>query len=229
MFGTLYVISVPIGNISDISLRAKQYLEKLKFFACEDTRDFTRLLRDLDIPHIPMTKNLFSCFEHNEKKQISKMIEWLKRGEDVGIVSSRGTPLISDPGYLLTRAAMDEGIRVVPLPGASSVMAALVASGLPADKFVFLGFPPRKKGEQRRFFEKFSDLDVTMVFFESPYRLYKTLKNNESLFGGAYVVVCRELTKPYEEILRGKYEHISEIIKNRKILGEVTVVISRKR
>lgn len=226
MSGTLYVISTPLGNIRDISFRAKEYLEKLKFFACEDTRDFTRLLRDLDIP---LNKNLFSCFEHNEKKQISKVIELLKRGEDVGIVSSRGTPLISDPGYLLTRAAMDEGMRVVPLPGASSVMAALVASGLPADKFVFLGFPPRKKGEQMRFFEKFSDLDVTIVFFESPYRLYKTLKNNESLFGGAYVVVCRELTKPYEEILRGRYLEILSELKDKKILGEVTALISKKR
>lgn len=226
MFGTLYVISVPIGNISDISLRAKDYLEKLKFFACEDTRDFTRLLRDLDIP---LNKNLFSCFEHNEKKQISKVIELLKRGEDVGIVSSRGTPLISDPGYLLTRAAMDEGICVVPLPGASSVMTALVASGLPADKFVFLGFPPKKKGEQKRFFEKFSDLDVTIVFFESPYRVIKTLENIEPIFQNAHLVICRELTKKHEETLRGKYEDVLLSLKRREILGEVTALISKKR
>ncbi len=226
MPGTLYLISIPIGNILDVSLRAKHHLEKLNVFACEDTRDFSRLLRELDIP---LNKTLVPLFEHNERAQISKLIELLKSGEDVGIVSARGTPLISDPGYLMTRAAIDEGIHVVPLPGATSVMAALVASGLPTDKFVSLGFPPRKKGEQRRFFEKFSDLDLTIVFFESPYRVIKTLKNIEPIFQNAHLAICRELTKPHEEILRGKYLAMITELKDKKILGEVTIIISQKR
>lgn len=226
MPGTLYLISTPIGNTLDISSRAKEYLTKLKFFACEDTRDFTRLLRELDIPS---DKNLFSCFEYNERKQVSKIIDLLKGGEDVALVSSRGTPLISDPGYILTRTAIDEQIRVVPLPGATSVMAALTASGLPADKFIFLGFPPRRSGEQRRFFEKFSDLDLTIIFFESSYRCYRTLKNIEPLFQDAHLVICRELTKPYEEILRGKYQQVLSDMGDKRLLGELTLLLSKKR
>lgn len=225
MAATLYIISTPIGNSSDITLRAKEYLEKLKFFACEDTRDFTRLLRELDIP---LNKTLFSCFEHNEKKQISRIIELLKRGEDVALVSSRGTPLISDPGYILTRTATNEQIRVVSIPGATSVMTALVASGLPTDKFVFLGFPPRRPGEQRRFFEKFSDLDLTIIFFESSHRFYKTLKNIEPLFHDAYLAICRELTKPYEEILRGKYQDVLTSVSGKRLFGELTLLLSKK-
>lgn len=223
--GTLFMIGIPIGNANDITLRVKVLLEELTVLACEDTRETSHLLKELGVSS---RKEFISIFEHGERFKVPKLIQRLKAGEDIGCVVSRGMPVISDPGYLFLREAIRENIPIKVIPGVSAVTTALVASGLPPDKFLFLGFPPRKDQKQRNFFEKYKDLDVTLIFFESPRRLFKTLKNLEIFFSFWNLAICRELTKPYEEVIRGKYSEVSKELEDKEILGEITVVLSLK-
>ncbi|MBI3016884.1 MAG: hypothetical protein HYY62_02665 [Deltaproteobacteria bacterium] len=150
--GTLYVIGLPIGNVKDLTLRSREILEKIKLFACEDTREFRRLLKELSIPQ---DQELISFFEHTERIKTPELIQRLNQGEDLGLVVSRGMPLISDPGYVLVREALRENIPLQVIPGVNAVTTALAISGLPCDKFLFLGFPPRKPGKQLHFFEPY--------------------------------------------------------------------------
>lgn len=223
--GTLYVIGLPIGNVKDLTLRVKDILEQLKLFACEDTREFRRFLKELSLPE---DQELISFFEHTERIKTSELIQRLKQGEDLGLVVSRGMPLISDPGYVLVREALREHIPLRVIPGVNAVTTALAVSGLPCDKFLFLGFPPRKSGKQLHFFESYSSLDLTLVFYESPRRLLKTLQNLEPLFRDWNIAICRELTKHHEEVIRGKYTEILRGLDEKEILGEITVAISPK-
>ncbi len=220
--GNLYLISSPIGNPKDISVRAKECLEQLTVLACEDTRVIGRFLKTWGIGE---QKKLISYYEHNERKQVPYILNFLKSGEDVGLVVCAGTPLISDPGYVLVREAIAEGISVKMIPGPCACISALLISGLPPDKFLFLGFPPRKEGEQRRFFEKFLGLGITLIFYESPRRLYKTLFRLQVLLKNHKIVICRELTKTYEEVIRGQVGDILLKLKDQKIRGEITVVL----
>ena len=226
MGGKLYIIAAPIGNPKDITDRAKEMLGQLTFLACEDTRTAKRQLQTWQIPceH----KRFISLFEHNERQRVSLLLDVLRQGQDVGLLVSRGTPMISDPGYILTREAIEAGMEIKALPGPSACISALLVSGLPSDKFLFLGFPPRKEGQQRRFFEKYKDLDLTLIFYESPRRVLKTLTRLEPVFSNWNMAVCRELNKPYEEIIRGRLSDVLNHIKDKKILGEITVVLAKK-
>src|SRR3989338_4995756 len=223
--GTLYVVGLSIGNVKDLTQRSKEVLEKVKVFACEDTREFRRLTKELSLSCDP---ELISFFERTERIKTPQIIQRLKQGEDIGLVVSRVMPLISDPGYVLVRQALRENIPLQVIPGVNAVTTALVFSGLPCDKFLFLGFPPRKPGKQLHFFETYCSLDVTLVFYESPRRLVKTLQNLEPLFGKWQLAICRELTKPYEEVIRGTYTEILKTLNEKEVLGEITVVLSPK-
>ncbi|MBI4041748.1 MAG: 16S rRNA (cytidine(1402)-2'-O)-methyltransferase [Deltaproteobacteria bacterium] len=222
--GTLYIISTPIGDKEDISIHAIEILKQLKVLACEDTRDSQRLLKDLGIAIDG--KRFISYYDEIERQKHPVLIDHLKQGMDLGLLSSRGTPLISDPGYVLIRKAIEEKIPLKVLPGPSAFMVALIYSGLAPDKFIFLGFPPRKKNKQYVFFEKFSKLGVTLIFYESPRRLKKTFENIFPLFSGWQICLGRELTKTHQEIVRGTLEEVMKNYDVDGILGEITIVLS---
>ena len=218
--GTLYIVATPIGNPDDISQRALEILKEVDLIASEDTRVAAKFLKghEIDTP-------LVSFFEHNEARRVDRLLKRLKGGDSVAVVSDAGTPLISDPGYRLVKAAQERGIPVVPVPGPSAVMAALSASGLPTDRFLFMGFLSRKAGKRRKELESYADFPHTLVIFESPHRILGTLRDLEEVFGDRTVVLCRELTKPYEEILRGTPEELLERLGDRKVKGEITLIV----
>ena len=196
MNGVLFVVATPIGNLEDVSQRALATLAAADIIACEDTRHSRRLLDacGIDRPLLPL-------HQHNERSAAQALLQRLQEGANVALVSDAGTPLVSDPGALLTRLAHEAGIRVCPIPGASSVIAALSASGLPADCFQFAGFIPAKAGERQRFFAKFVGATQTTVFFETPHRIAESLAAMAEAFDGARrLVVARELTKQFEQI-----------------------------
>ena len=196
MSGVLFVVATPIGNLEDVSRRALAVLAAADIIACEDTRHSRRLLDayDIDRPLLPL-------HQHNERGAAQALLQRLQEGANVALVSDAGTPLVSDPGALLTRLAHEAGILVCPVPGASSVMAALSASGLPADRFQFAGFIPAKAGERQRFFAEFAAAAQTTIFFETPHRIAESLAAMAEIFDGARrLVVARELTKQFEQI-----------------------------
>ncbi|UJF24686.1 16S rRNA (cytidine(1402)-2'-O)-methyltransferase [Suttonella sp. R2A3] len=198
MSGTLYIVATPIGHLQDFSARALDILHQVDVIACEDTRHSRRLLESYGID-----QPLLALHQHNEHSAASGLLNRLKEGGDVALISDAGTPLISDPGQWLTQAALAEGVRVSPIPGASSVMAALSVSGLPADQFVFAGFVPSKKGERERFIADFAASSLTTVMFETPHRIAATLAElAKQLNGQRELVIARELTKQFEQIVR---------------------------
>lgn len=207
---TLYLVATPIGNIEDITIRAKRILSEVNVIACEDTRKTGQLLQRLGVPY----KETVSYFEENEERRIPEIIKLLVSGNDVALVSNAGTPTISDPGYKLVRECKKTGIEVIAIPGASALLTALVSSGLPTDKFLFLGFLPLKDNKRQKIWEmikraKENEVSPTIIIYESPYRVEKTLKELSGNFGDIEVVLTRELTKIYEEIKRDK---ISELL-----------------
>lgn len=213
--GTLYIVATPIGNLEDISLRALKTLFNVDLIACEDTRRTGLLLERLvtEFAENPADKRkpqLLSYYEQNELQRIPEIITLLKAGKTVALVSDAGTPLISDPGFKLVREASQEGIKVVSLPGASSILTALTTSGLPTDKFTFVGYPPHKSGHRQTFYEHIkasqSVLKTTVILFEAPHKLRKTLEEMQAVFGDVEIVITRELTKIHEEI---RHEKIS--------------------
>ena len=222
--GVLYVVATPIGNMGDFTARAVNVLGKVSLVAAEDTREARRIFT-----RYGLQTSLTSFFEHNEVRKLPEILQYLEQGKNVALISDAGTPLISDPGYRLVRAAQERGIPVVPVPGPSAVMAALSVAGLPTDRFLFVGFLPRKAGKRRKELERLSEVPYTLVLFESPHRLVKTLQDLGNTFGDRTVVLCRELTKAYEEILRGTPEELLETLEDRKIRGEITLVIAGKK
>jgi 16S rRNA (cytidine1402-2'-O)-methyltransferase len=216
----LYIIATPIGNLEDISLRALRLLGQVKLIAAEDTRTTRNLLKAYNIK-----ASLTSYHEHNKQEKLGYILTRLKE-DDVALVSDAGMPGLSDTGYELITAAIKEGIPVVPVPGASAVLAGVVVSGLPTDQFIYLGFLPRKNQERRRFLQAIEDEPRTIVFFESPHRLLRTLKDVYDVLGDRRLAVCRELTKIYEEIFRGK---VSQAIEHFAVpRGEFTLILSGK-
>lgn len=213
----LYVVGTPIGNLEDISLRALRVLREVSLIAAEDTRKTRKLLEKFGIK-----ARLTSYHEHNKLTKLPGLIERL-RNEDIALVSEAGMPGLSDPGFELVQEAIKEGIRVVPVPGPSAVITALVVSGLPTHNFVYLGFLPRKKGERRRLLESLGGETRTMVAFEAPHRLRSTLNDLMELFGARRLAVCRELTKLHEEVFRGTAEEALEHFQSPR--GEFTLVI----
>jgi 16S rRNA (cytidine1402-2'-O)-methyltransferase len=215
----LYILSTPIGNMGDISLRAVETLKESDFIIAEDTRRIGMLLKRFDIPK----KRIISYNDHNKKRRIPGIIEMLKSGNDAALVSDAGTPGISDPGYSLIAAAITEGIEICPIPGANAALCALVASGLATDSFVFLGFLPKTEGKKRKILEEIRESKRTHIFYESPYRIEKTLKLMAEVMPDAYVCAAREMTKRFEEFIRGKPQ---EALKRVKSKGEFTIVVN---
>jgi len=217
--GTLYLVATPIGNLEDITARALRVLREASLIAAEDTRHTRQLLARFDI-HTPLT----SYFEHNKLAKLDEVLSALAAG-DVALVSDAGTPGLSDPGYELVRAALDAGHAVVPIPGPSALLGALVASGLPTDAFVYLGFLPRKDSDRQRLLASVAREPRTLVAFEAPHRLLDALRDIESTLGDRPVAVARELTKLHEEIFRGRAGAAWAHFAQKEILGEITIVI----
>ena len=221
--GTLYIISTPIGNREDITLRALRLLREVDLIAAEDTRHTGLLLK-----HFGIETSLISYFEGNELKKRDLILSRLKQGDSVGLVSDAGTPGISDPGFRLIRLAVENRIPVVPIPGPSAVITALSVSGLPTDAFFFKGFLPHKSKKRRELLENLEDVRETIIFYESPHRIAETLKDILDILGDREIVLARELTKLYEEVLRGKVSEIQNQVAGRRIKGEITLILSGK-
>lgn len=222
MSGRLTIIATPIGNLADLTDRARQALERATLVACEDTRHTGRLLA-----HLGLDKKLLSLHEHNERARLEPLLDRLCSGEDVALVSDAGTPLLSDPGFVLVRAAVEREIRVEAMPGPSAVLAALVLSALPPYPFTFAGFPPPKSGKRRTFFRRFAGLGHTLVLFESPHRLLASLDDAAAVFGADRpAAVSRELTKLHEETERGTLGELAERLGKKKPRGEYVIVIA---
>ena len=218
MPGTLFVVATPIGNLEDITTRALRVLRQVRLIAAEDTRRTARLLARYAI-NTPTT----SFHQHNESRKLTALVERLQRGEDVALVSDAGTPTISDPGQHLVRAAISAGIRVEPIPGPSALLAALAGSGLGGSTFTFLGFPPTRSQDRRKWFEQLRTAGPIVVFFEAPHRLRATLQHVQDAFGDCQVAVAREVTKVHEEFVRGPISLILEHFL--KPIGEFTIVM----
>ncbi|HUD43979.1 MAG TPA: 16S rRNA (cytidine(1402)-2'-O)-methyltransferase [Patescibacteria group bacterium] len=229
--GILYIVPTPIGNLQDITLRALEILSNVSFIACEDTRKTGQLLKLLKEKSGLQTKSdlqLQSYYDQIEAQRTPAFINVLKNDFDMALVSDAGTPLISDPGFKLVRACAEAGITVVSLPGASSVNVALTASGLPSDKFFFLGYPPQKPGHRKAFFQKIKEsaelISTTFILFEAPHKLHKTLDDMEEILGNIEIVFCRELTKMHEEIWRGNIAAAKERFKKHAPKGEFVLL-----
>jgi 16S rRNA (cytidine1402-2'-O)-methyltransferase len=218
--GTLYVVATPIGNLEDVTLRALRALKEVALVACEDTRRTRGLLSHFGI-HVPVT----SYFEHNKLAKGPAILKTLREGKSVALVTDAGTPGISDPGFLLVREAREANIPVVPVPGPSAVVAALSAAGIPADSFVFGGFLPVKPGKRIHRLEALRDLEMTLVCYESPHRILAALEAIGHVFGQVEIVVARELTKQFEEIVRGTPAALRERFAAGTVRGEFTLVI----
>jgi 16S rRNA (cytidine1402-2'-O)-methyltransferase len=219
--GRLLVVATPIGNLDDLSPRARRAFEEAALVACEDTRRTGLLLARLGIK-----RPLVSLHEHNERQRLPRLLAALEGGETVALASDAGTPLVSDPGYLLVREAVARGLRVEPIPGPSALLAALVVSGLPPHPFTFCGFPPPKGGRRRSFYERFAALGHTLVVYESPHRLAASLADALAVLGDRPAAVARELTKLHEEVLRGSLsELLAEVEARPSLKGEFVLVI----
>jgi 16S rRNA (cytidine1402-2'-O)-methyltransferase len=219
--GTLYLVATPIGNLEDITLRALRVLRECDAVAAEDTRHSGQLLK-----HFGISKPLLSYFQFNEAKRSEEIIDRLKRGEKIALVTDAGSPGISDPGERVVRAAIAAGLRVEPVPGACALVAALTASGLPTQEFHFVGFLPHKSGQRRNQLESLKTVLGVLIFYESPYRIEKILGELNEVFPERDVVLGREITKKFEEFLRGKPAALLEIAAKRSLKGEFVVLVA---
>ena len=221
--GILYIVSTPIGNLEDITLRALRTLKEVDLIAAEDTRHTGLLLK-----HFGIRTSLTSYFEGNELRKRELILFRLKQGDHVALVSDAGTPGISDPGFRLIQLAIEKQIPVIPVPGPSAVITALSVAGLPTDAFLFIGFLPHKSKKRRDLLKELEEVRETLVCYESPHRLSETLQDLFDILGDREIALTRELTKVYEEILRGKVTEIQNQVSGRKWKGEITLVISGK-
>ena len=223
MTGTLYIVATPIGNLEDITFRAVRTLREVDLIACEDTRQTRKLL-----DHYGIAKPAVSYHDHNEQARSDQLLDEIAFGKNVALVSDAGTPLIADPGYRLVRKARERGIAVVPIPGPSAVLAALSASGLPSDGFLFRGFLPQKTTQRRNALEQDKLCDATLVFYETPHRIVEALADIEAVLGARPLVIARELTKLHEEFLSGTAAELRREFESRpSIKGEFTLMIGK--
>jgi len=221
MAGKLVVVATPIGNLDDLSPRARAAFADADLVACEDTRHTGRLLA-----HLGIKKPLVSLHEHNERQRLPRLLNDLREGRIIALASDAGTPLLSDPGFLLVREAATEGIRIEAIPGPAAPIAALVVSGLPPYPFTFAGFPPPKSGKRRSFYRGWADLGHTLIVFESPHRLLASLEDALAELGDRPAAIARELTKLHEEVLRGSLSTLLAELQGRPALkGEFVLVI----
>ncbi|MCP4369862.1 MAG: 16S rRNA (cytidine(1402)-2'-O)-methyltransferase [Deltaproteobacteria bacterium] len=220
--GKLYIVATPIGNKDDITLRAVKVLGEVDLIAAEDTRKTGRLLA-----YHKIKNHLISCHEHNEIRRVPVLINKLKKGLSIALVSDAGTPSVSDPGYRLINEAIAENIRIIPVPGVSATTAALSASGLATDSFIFIGFPVKKKEKRRKLLEKLANENKTIIFYESPRRILSFLDEIIETMGDRHAVLAREMTKRYEEFIRGLLSEIKNNLKKRSsIKGEFTLLVT---
>jgi 16S rRNA (cytidine1402-2'-O)-methyltransferase len=219
--GCLYLVATPIGNLEDITLRALRVLKEADLIACEDTRETMKLLAHFDIQ-----KRLVSYHEHNEITRAAEIVIDLEQGAKVALVSDAGTPVVSDPGHHLVSLCLRHGIRVVPVPGASAFVAALAASGMPIEEFAFIGFLPSKPTERRKSLRELAGEQRTLVLYEAPHRLLDTLEDALEILGNRAAVVAREVTKLYEEFMRGRIEALLENLRRKSPRGEITLLIA---
>ncbi len=222
--GRLFIVATPIGNLEDISLRALKVLEDVFVIACEDTRQTIKILNKYNIK-----KRLLSYFQPKEQKRIPQIIDYLKQGKDVALVSDAGTPGIADPGFPLIREALAESIEIIPIPGPSALTTALSASGLPTDKFLFLGFPSPKKGASRKSMELVKEESATLIFYLPSRKLPAFLKIIQEILGERKVVIARELTKIHEEFYRGNPKELLKILEKKPLRGELTLLVEGRR
>ncbi len=226
--GILYIVATPIGNLQDITLRAIEILKKVDYIASEDTRRTGSLLKSLNVEKKHF---LISYYDQNELMRIPSILAVLKEGQDVALVSDAGTPTISDPGFKLVRACAEAGIRVESIPGASSVISALASSGLPTDKFVFLGYLPHKPGKREKMLKDIEAttqiIKSTVILFEAPHKIIRTLEEMLAVFGDIQVVLARELTKMHEEILRDTISNLLYHFEKRNPKGEFVLLFNR--
>lgn len=225
MSGTLYVVATPIGNLDDITVRAARILKEVDVIACEDTRQTRKLL-----DHLGISRPLVSYHDYNERERADQLLTELDAGRSVAVVSDAGTPLIADPGYRLVHQARERGIPVSPIPGPSALAAALSASGLPTDAFVFGGFLPAKSGQRKKELEKWKQTQATLLFYETPHRVLEALEDIATVLGDRTVVLGREITKIHEEFLRGTAAELNvELGKRPSVKGEFVVMIDRQQ
>jgi 16S rRNA (cytidine1402-2'-O)-methyltransferase len=217
--GILYLVATPIGNLEDITYRAVKVLSSVDLIAAEDTRK-TKILLD----HYNINKPMMSYYSYNEKARAPQLIEKLLAGQSIALVSDAGTPGISDPAFYIVQQALENGISIIPIPGPTAFISALIASGLPTDRFVFEGFLPLKKGRKTKY-ESLKLEPRTIILYESPHRIHKTLAEIQNYFGNRNVVVARELTKKFEEIVRGSIQFVQSELEKKEPRGEYVVLI----
>ncbi|MDR2577288.1 MAG: 16S rRNA (cytidine(1402)-2'-O)-methyltransferase [Chitinispirillales bacterium] len=218
---SLYIVSTPIGNLGDITVRAAKILAECELILAEDTRTSKKLLN-----HLGITAQTSAYHDFNKEKVTPGLIALLKDKKKIALITDAGTPGIADPGFYLTRAAIAEGINVVPIPGASAILTALVASGLPTDRFIFENFLPHKSTQRQKLFESLKNEPRTMIFYETPHRIIKTLEDIKTVLGGVRVVIARELTKIHEEFLRGTAEELLVHFAEHQPRGEMVVMFN---
>jgi 16S rRNA (cytidine1402-2'-O)-methyltransferase len=222
MPGTLFVVATPIGNLEDISLRALRVLREVDLVACEDTRQTAKLLS-----HYQISKSRTSYHQHNEIEKAALLLEQLQSGKLIALVCDSGTPCISDPGYCIVRSALENGIKVVPIPGPCSFIAALSASGRPTDSFTFLGFLPSKRKARRTLLQTLKEEPRTLIFFESPGRLVESLNDIHEVIGIRPMTIARELTKLYEELFFGTALEAYDYFTGKSVKGEITIIMEK--
>jgi len=221
MAGTLHIVPTPIGNLEDMTYRAVRILSEVDLIAAEDTRHSLKLLN-----HFGISKPLTSYFDHNQQLKGERILDALRQGKNVALISDAGTPCVSDPGFNLVRDAVAEGIAVTPLPGPCAAITALSGSGLPSDCFTFAGFPPSRQGKRRAFLADMAALPGTLMLYEAPHRLEATLIDIRATLGERQLVIARELTKIYEEFIRGTVTSVLEAVAQHKVRGEVVILIA---
>ena len=218
--GVLYLVATPIGNLDDITVRALETLKSVDVIACEDTRQTRKLLN-----HFQIEKRTVSYHEHNKETSGSGLLQWLEEGKKIALVSDAGLPAISDPGADLVRDAAAAGFSVIPIPGANAALSALIASGLPTERFLFVGFLPREKKERRAELERLRRYPETLLFYEAPHRIEKTLVDMHEAWGDRQAVLARELTKRYEEFARGTLSELIQFLEETEARGEYCIVV----
>lgn len=220
----LYIVATPIGNLEDITLRALRMLKEVELILAEDTRRISILLKHYEIKN----KRIVSFNDFNKEKKTPSIVRLLKNNKEIALVSDAGTPGISDPGFYLVRECVKEGIKVVPIPGASSIISALVASGLPTDRFSFYGFLPKKEKRKREIILEIKSRKETACIFESPYRVLDTLQIISEIMSESDIVIAREMTKKFEEFIRGKAKDVYKELQNKKVKGEIVMFLNAK-
>jgi 16S rRNA (cytidine1402-2'-O)-methyltransferase len=223
MIGTLYLVATPIGNLSDISARAVETLQTVDLIACEDTRHTRKLLN-----HLGISKKLVSYHEHNETARAEELSALLTKGENIAVVSDAGTPAICDPSFRIVQKAYEIGAKVISIPGAVAFVNAAIVSALPTDSIFFGGFLPSKKTERQRRLQEVSAIPATLVFYESPHRLEKSLADCAEILGNRQASISRELTKLHEETVRGSLTELAEYFAQKPVKGEIVLVIDRQ-